>query len=100
MDGVGTGGVVFIWIGFLWPFIVSSAYLVISKPSRAGKYFLVSTAIGYVIMIGLNMVFVAIARNTTDVSKTESVPFIVWIGLSLMFLLPAVSGHFLSRKYK
>jgi len=108
MSGCGITCALFIWIGFLWPIIVSILFILIKKMDNKGKYFLVSTSIGYVIFIFFNFLIMFLSRKFIDVDEfikngtdLELVSNIVgWITPIALFIPPIIFSYYLSKKYK
>jgi len=100
MDNCGLTCVLFIWIGFLWPIIVSSFYLIIRKKQiiAKGKYFLLSTIGGYVLLIGLNFLISFFARNFLEVNSDIGMKILAFSTTVILFIPPVVFSHMLSKR--
>ena len=92
--------ILFIWVGFLWPIIVSSFYLIIYKRqiTAKGKYFLLSTIGGYVLLIGLNFLISILARNFLEVDSDIDMNILAFSTTIILFIPPVVFSHVLSKR--
>jgi hypothetical protein len=64
---VGWGGVIFIWIGFLWPVIVTSLFMLLkSSAVKKGSKFILSVAGGYAAMFVGNFLAIGCAKVLTS----------------------------------
>ena len=100
MDNCGLTCVLFIWIGFLWPIIVSSFYLNIRKKQiiAKGKYFLLSTIGGYILLIGLNFLISFFARNFVEVNSDIDMKVLAFSTTAILFIPPVVFSHMSSKR--
>jgi hypothetical protein len=108
MSGCGVGCVIFIWASFLWPIIVSIAFLLFkSKIIKKGKYFLVNSLVGYGIFICVNILIIILTRTFIDIEKlTENgvniemlANSIFWVGILVLYFPPIVSSHLLAKRF-
>ena len=108
MSGCGTGCVIFIWVGFLWPVIISIAYLAFkTEINKKGIYFLASTMAGYGMYIAINFLMVFLLRTFIDIEKiTENgvnveilANSLFWVSLFVIFLPPVLSSHLLAKRF-
>ena len=64
---VGLGGVIFIWVGFLWPVIVTSLFTIFKNSAvRKRGYFALSLFGGYVSMFIGNFITVGFSNILTS----------------------------------
>jgi hypothetical protein len=101
-------GVVIIWAGFLWPMLVTIAYLLIKgrKISDKGKCFVISTAVGYVVFVIANVLFsllVQVFIDTDKITKNSQDFELLASSLvlfSVIFFLapPIISSHILYKR--
>jgi len=102
-------GVVFIWVVFLWPVLLSGFYLAWKKSliKSKGKFFLASTAVGYVLLILGNILgtalilgFVKASGTYVETPNTETfVTIITAVIMAILLLLPVVSTHLLAKRF-
>lgn len=101
MDGVGWGGVAFIWLSFLWP-VISTAVIYALRASSSpiihkGRYWVFSIAGGYVAayLVGRGITAVAVRLMFSN-----EVAFKALIALSLIAsaAVPFVVARFAARK--
>ena len=102
-------GVLFLWVFFLWPVILGCFYLVWKKESisKKGKFFLVSVALGYGILVIGNILGGALILGSLKLGgfsvenpNAENVVNIVaTASMAILFLLPAVSTHYIAKKF-
>ena len=100
MDNCGLICILFIWIGFLWPIIVSGFYLIIRKKqiTAKGKYFLLSTIGGYTLFIGFNFLISFLARNFLEVNSDEGMKILALTTTMILFIPPVIFGHVLFKR--
>lgn len=89
MDGIGLGGVIFIWIAFLWPVIVSSTYVLFRSDHIASnsRLWWIGTFIGYGLYLGsgpLAVFLISIFEIEGDM--LESREWLIWAGLLVGFV--------------
>jgi len=101
MDNCGTICILFIWSGFLWPLIVSGFYLIIKKQQirSKGKFFLLSSLGGYVLLIGFNFLISFIARSFLGPESEVEMKTLAMVTTMILFIPPVVLSHVLSKKY-
>ena len=104
MSGCGITCVIFIWVSFLWPVIVSGAYLTIKQNiEKQGKYFLISTVLGYILLVSSNFLVSYLAAILIKGGFTEGkelyVNPVIWLTVVLLYLPPVISSHALAKKY-
>jgi len=101
MDNCGPTCILFIWAGFLWPVIVSGFYLIIKRDKivSKGKYFLVSTFGGYILLIGFNFLISFIASSFLGPDSEVEMKTLVMVTTMILFIPPVVFSHVLSKKY-
>jgi len=108
MNGCGITCVLFIWITFLWPIIVSILFILIKKINNKGKYFLISVSIGYIVLIFCNILITFLSRkflnvdelvkNGTDLELVSNI--LGWTTSIISFLPPIILSYYLSKKYQ
>jgi hypothetical protein len=106
MSGCGIGCILLLWTIFLWPLIVSFFYLILKRKSiiSKGKFFLLSSLIGYTLTIGVS-VLMNFLKDITEITEfilnsTETQQSLIWWFESCILFLPTiVSSHLLARKY-
>ena len=100
MNNCGPICILFIWIGFFWPVIVSGFYLVIKREqiTSKGKYFLLSTFGGYVLFIGFNFLISYLARNFLEINSEEEMNTLVLITAIMLFIPPIIFSYVLSKR--
>ena len=111
MNGCGIACVLFIWIIFLWPIIVSILFILIKKINNKGKYFLISVSVGYIILIFCNILIIFLSRkflnidelvklvkNGTDLELLNNI--LGWTTSIILFLPPILFSYYLSKKYQ
>ena len=100
MNGCGVACVLFIWSVFLLPIIVSLTFLFIKKNKlkSKSKFFLLSTAIGYALLIGFNFLIGFVLRNFID-SSNVNMNTLSMITTILLFIPPIISSYFLAKKF-
>ena len=99
MNGVGWGGVLFIWLSFLWPIIVSVVVCFLIKKSKGtSKYWLISIFGGYfsVWLIGSTFKVITLPDLQSNSSIFENIVFVVF-GVSLV--APVLVSLYASKKY-
>jgi hypothetical protein len=54
VEGIGLGGIIFIWLAFFWPMILSTIYLSLrrSRITNAVRLWFVGTLVGYGLYMG------------------------------------------------
>lgn len=102
-------GVIFIWVVFLWPVLLASLYLVWKKSviSRKGKFFFVSVAAGYVLLLIGNFLGPAILFGALKVTGTASIPpeaepminVLSVLIMGVLLVLPVVSTHYIAKRF-
>ena len=100
MSNCGLICILFIWIGFLWPILVSSFYLIINKQKiRAkAKYFLSSTLGGYILLISLNWLIGFLARNFLEINSHEGMNILALSTTMILFIPPVIFSHILFKR--
>ena len=100
MDNCGSACILYIWIAFLWPIIVSSFYLIIRKKQiiAKGKYFLLSAIGGYVLLVGFNFLISFLVRNFLELDSVN-IKILAIATTIILFILPVVFSHVLFKKY-
>lgn len=83
---ISIGGAVMLWVGMLWPVLVSVAYFVVRRPSVSNPPALAFACIvvGYPAMVGLGMLLDVIERRTFDFGI---------LPVLLSFLAPILTTH-------
>ncbi len=101
MDNCGPICILFIWNGFLWPLIVSGLYLIVKKQqiTSKGKFFLLSSLGGYVLMIGLNFLISFIAKSFLGPNSEVEMKTLAIVITMILFIPPVILSHVLSKKY-
>jgi hypothetical protein len=100
MNGCGPICILFISSVFLWPLIVSSFYLIIKREqiTSKGKYFLLSTSGGYILLVAFNFLIGLFARNFLAPDSVNMK--ILAIATTVILLIPpVVLSHVLYKKY-
>lgn len=99
MNNCGLTCVLFIWISFLWPIIVTSFYLIIKRKqiTAKGKYFLLSTTGGYVLLIGLNFLISFLARSFIEPNDIGMITLAIGTTI-ILFIPPVIFSHVLSKR--
>ena len=100
MSGCGAVCVLFIWSIFLLPIIISSSYLFIKKnqiKSKA-KYLIISTIIGYMLIIGFNFLIGFVLRNFID-SSNINMNTLSLITTLLLYIPPILASHLLAKNF-
>ena len=102
-------GVVFIWALLLWPILVGGFYLAWKKGTitRKGKFFFVSVAVGYVVLLLGNLLgpvflFGVLKATGNTVISPEAEPLVntlTAIIMAILFLFPVFSTHYLSKRF-
>jgi len=110
MNGCGAACVLFIWVGFLWPFLVTSVYAVWKdkRIEKTGIFSLVSILAGYAVMIGAEFLVTPILNNFVGLDEEEYFKnnmgsVILWMDVHFIVffvLLPVVVIHFISTKFQ
>lgn len=101
MSGCEIECALFIWLGFLWPLIITSIYLITNKQqiSSKGKYFLLSTFGGYALMIGFNFLIAFLANSFLDINSGVEMKTLALGTTIILFIPPMVLSHVLYKKY-
>ena len=108
MSECGLGCIIFIWVSFLWPVIITVAYIVLKKViTRKSMYFLASIAAGYGMLIVINFLIMPLLKTSIDIEKiTENgvnieilTSSLFWIGLFTIYLPPILSSYLLAKKF-
>ena len=106
MSGCGIGCILLLWTIFLWPLIVSLFYLILKSKSiiSKGKFFLLSSLVGYALIIGVSILMNFLKDNTeiTEfiLNSTETQQSLIWWFEGCILFLPTIiSNHVLARKY-
>ena len=94
--GVG----LFIWVTVLWPLLLAGFYLVWKKSiiKSKRKFFNASAVVGYVALFGglfLGELFLALLALIKIPNENVNAD-IAWV---FPFLLPAITTHYIARKY-
>ncbi len=99
MDGVGLGGVIFLWISFLWPIFVSAAVIRFTSVTvRSAKYWLVSIVGGYLSVWLLGLVTSYFAAKLFQNSLFLQ-PFYEVTLVALFLAAPVIVAFYASRKF-
>ena len=108
MSGCGIECVIFIWVSFLWPVLVTAAYLHFKKSiTKKGKYFLINTIIGYAIYILTNILLMYFARNFINIDELENsgvnlesaANIFIFVSMLILFLPPVASSYYVAKKF-
>jgi hypothetical protein len=93
MEGCGVACVLFIWLVFLWPILVTAACIVWKKKKieKVGLFAFLSILIGYAILIGLQLLSPFILDG--DIGYAWD----LIISISLLF--PVITTFYLSTKF-
>jgi len=99
MDGVGWGGVLFIWISFLWPILAALIIFVIRKDGNGSfKYWAISILGGY-LFAWLIYIASSILVGLLYQSSTGAIQYFVFMSMALSFLAPLLMSFYVSKKY-
>lgn len=108
MGGCGGWCVIFIWVSFLWPILVTAGYLYFKKSiTRKGKYFFINIIVGYVVYGLTNVLIMYFARHyitieelrNSGINMESAENIFVLIAILILFLPPIVSSHFVAKKF-
>lgn len=101
MDGCGLGCVIFIWVGLLWPVLVTLAFMATkgASISRKGKYFLASVFVGYLLFIVGNVLAAWLARALIDTIQPV-VTSVFLVTAILLYVPPVISTYFIAKRYR
>ena len=105
MNGCRAVCIILLWTLFLWPIIVSSYYLILKKQQLTckGKYFLVSSLVGYTLIIGASALINLLKSNTIVMEQlirsTESQQALTWwIEAAILFLPTIILSYILAKR--
>ena len=100
MSGCGITCVLYIWSVFLLPIILSLTFLFIKKNKlkSKGKFFLLNTSIGYILLIGINFLSGFVLKNFID-SSNINMNVLSIITIILLYIPPIIPSYFLAKKF-
>lgn len=100
MDGCGLACVIFIWVGFLWPVLVTFAFMAIKGASitRKGKYFIASVLVGYLLYVVGNTFAAWLARSLIDTIQPVATS-IFFVTALLLCVPPVISTYLIAKRY-
>ena len=100
MSNCGLICILFIWIVFLWPILVSSFYLIINRQKIRAKvrYFLLSTIGGYILLVSLNWLIGFLARNFLEINSHEGMNILALSTTVILFIPPVIFSHVLFKR--
>ena len=101
MSNCGLMCVFLIWIIFLWPIIITSFYLIITKKIffAKGKYFLLSTTGGYLLLIGFSFLISFLAKNYFEINTDIEMKILELTTYIILFASPVIFSHIAFRKF-
>ena len=108
MSGCGIGCVVFIWVSFLWPILVTIAYLMFKGAIRhKAKYFLASVIVGYLLFATVTFLGSFLVRQFIDIDRLMDGNLNIELLTGLLFVIsvlahyipPILSSHMLAKRF-
>lgn len=101
MDNCGQACILFIWSGLLWPLIVPGFYLIIKRQqiTSKGKFFLLCSFYGYVLLIGCDFFIIFIARILLGPDSEVEMKTLAMAITVILFISPIILSHVMSKKY-
>ena len=101
MDGVGWGGVVFIWLSFLWPIIATTFVYALKGRSlqavQKGKYWILSIAGGYALAYIAGLGARTIAMRAMFSSEVALITLLL-VSLLLSAIVPFGVALYVAKK--
>jgi len=108
MSGCGIECVVFIWVSFLWPILVTIAYLMFKDAIRhKAKYFFASIIAGYLLFAAVSFLGSFLVRQFIEIDSLmdgnlniELLPELIFvINVLAHYIPPLLSSHMLAKRF-